>query len=150
MSVPDLYKIPHEVPGFKLPPHGTQELIWYINWLKMENGDSLLMKAINNLPHADVEKIVPLMVDDPKPLHEKVQQAAMMCTFNLLSNRICEQCGDKSDIVRLSLCGSCALAWYCSKECQEKHCPTHKLRCCKPDGPLNNGYQAIAILKKKD
>ena len=45
----------------------------------MENGDSLLMKAINNLPHADVEKIVPLMVDDPS-LYTKRQQAAMMYT----------------------------------------------------------------------
>ena len=150
MSLPNLFKIPHEIPGFKLPPHGSQELIWYIEWLKMENGESLLLKGINNLPSIDIHTILELMKNDPKPLQEKINQSAMMCTFNLLANRICEQCGDKSDITQLSICGSCALAWYCSKECQEKHWPTHKLRCCKKDGPLNKGYQAIAVCKKKD
>ena len=102
-------------------------------WLEVESTRKYSKQAIDN-----------------SILQEKINKAAMMATFNLLANRICEQCGDKSDITRLSICGSCALAWYCSKECQEKHWPTHKLRCCKKDGPLNKGYQAMAICKMKD
>jgi hypothetical protein len=150
MSLPKLYKFPHETPGFKLPPHGSQELMWYLNWLKLEDNEPFVLKAVNNLPEADTEVLLNVMKDDPQPLEEKRKQAALMCTFNLLANRICEQCGDKSDITQLSICNSCALAWYCSKECQEKHWPTHKLRCCKKDGPLNKGYQAIAFCKLKD
>lgn len=149
MSIPYLYKIPHEKPGFQLPPQPY--LIQYISSLSMENGENLFIKAVNNMPNKDIQLVVEKMTDDNRiPAEEKVNKAASMLTFNLLANRICEECGDKSDITKLSICGSCALAWYCSKECQEKHWSKHQLRCCNKDGPLNDGYQAIAFAKRKD
>lgn len=149
MSVPDLYKIPHETPDFVMPPQGTPMLVEYLQSLEMPNGDSLLLKAVNNMPDADIRMLLQNTPDDPRSFKDRVSNSACMLTINLLANRICEQCGDKSDIKKLSICGSCALAWYCSKECQEKHWPTHKLRCCKKDGPLNKGFQAIAFVKTK-
>ncbi len=149
MSVPELYKIPHEVPGFQIPPHGSPMQVQYITSLKMGNGENMFLKGVNNLPIKDIEKVFNVTSEGEEPTQEKVTHLAQMLTFNLLANRICEQCGDKRDLTKLSICGSCALAWYCSKECQERHWSTHKLRCCKKDGPLNTGYQAIAMVKMK-
>ena len=112
-------------------------------------GENLFLKGVNNLPLKDIEKVFNITSEGEEPTQEKVTHLAQMLTFNLLANRICEQCGDKRDLTKLSICGSCALAWYCSKECQERHWSTHKLRCCKKDGPLNTGYQAIAMVKMK-
>ena len=151
MSVPKLYKIPHETDTFNFPDPGSNHLVQYITSLTLENGENLFTKGCHNIPWADVHKILPLVkpTDFPSPV-DTVNHVRQMLVFNLLANRICENCGDKRDTRKLSLCNDCALAWYCSKQCQENHWNIHKLRCCNPQGPLNEGYQSIAILKQKE
>jgi hypothetical protein len=145
MSIPDLYKIPHETSSSRLPEHGSQELINYITTLRVANGENLFMKGVSNLPIKDISTITERMTDEDGPQKERVMKAAQMLTFNLLANRICENCGDKTIVTNLSICSNCALAWYCSKECQTQHWDTHKLRCCNRQGPLNTGFQAIVL-----
>ena len=147
MSVPKLYKIPHERDGLKLPPHGSQELLYYITWLRTEDNQLLFEKAYKNIPNSDVDYLLNV-TKEPSTQQERTKLSQMLA-FNRLANRICENCGDKKDITKLSICNDCGLAWYCSKECQTNHWDIHKLRCCKPDGPLDEGYQAIALLRRK-
>ena len=147
MSIPDLYKFPNETSSTVLPEHGSQELINYITTLRFANGENLFMKGVSNLPIKDISTITERMTDEDGPQKERVMKAAQMLTFNLLANRICEGCGDKTNVTNLSICSNCAIAWYCSKRCQTQHWDTHNLRCCKRDGPLNTGYQAIVLAK---
>jgi len=149
MPPPDLYKIPHETSSFRLPEHGSPNLVLYISNLTTAGGGNLLVTAASNVPIADINKVLPYMeADDTSPI-DKCAKVAKMLAFNRLANRICEECGDKSDLTALSICSDCALSWYCSKECQRQHWDTHKLRCCKRTGPLDTGYQAIALLETK-
>jgi hypothetical protein len=149
MSIPDLYKIPNETSSTRLPDHGSPELIKYITTLKFANSENLFMKGVSNLPVKDISTITDRMTDDDGPPQERIMKATQMLTFNLLTNRICEGCGDKSIVTNLSICSSCALAWYCSKECQTQHWDTHKLRCCNRQGPLDTGFQTIVIAQIK-
>jgi len=149
MSVPDLYKIPHETSSSRLPEHGSQELIQYLTTLTFADGDNLFMRGVSNMPVKDITLITDRMTDGDGPANERVMKAAQMLTFNRLANRICEECSYKNTLTNLSICSGCALAWYCSKECQARHWNTHKLRCCKRDGPLDDGYQAIVLAKVK-
>ncbi len=41
---------------------------------------------------------------------------------------VCDQCGQ---VAKLSGCGRCRKAWYCSKECQTAAWPMHKAECGK-------------------
>ena len=148
VSVPDLYKIPHEKDGFKLPPHGSQELLYYITWLRTQDNQLLFEKAYKNIPNSDVDLILNT-TKEPSTEQERTKLSQMLA-FNRLANRICENCGDKKDITKLSICNDCGLAWYCSKVCQINHWDTHKLRCRNVDGPLDKGFQAIALVKKKE
>ena len=147
MSVPDLYKIPNETSSSRLPEHGSQELIQYITTLTFANGENLFMRGVSKMPVVDISMITSRMTDGDGPANERDMKAAQMLTFNRLANRICEECSYKKTLTNLSICSGCALSWYCSKECQTRHWNTHKLRCCKSDGPLDTGYQAIVLAK---
>ena len=72
-----------------------------------------------------------------------------MLAFNRLANRICENCGDKKILQNYRFVMIVDYV-YCSKVCQRNHWDTHKLRCRNVNGPLDNGFQAIALLKKKE
>lgn len=147
MSIPDLYKIPHETSLYRVPEHGSQELIQYITTLRLTDGENLFMRGVSKMPVKDITIITDRMTDEDGTEKERVMKAAQMLTFNRLTNRICEECSYKNTLTNLSICSGCALAWYCSKECQTRHWNTHKLRCCKRDGPLDDGYQAIVLAK---
>ncbi|KJA19000.1 hypothetical protein HYPSUDRAFT_217856 [Hypholoma sublateritium FD-334 SS-4] len=41
----------------------------------------------------------------------------------------CSQCTTASEMANLQRCGKCKSAWYCSKDCQKKHWPIHKVGC---------------------
>ncbi|KJA23791.1 hypothetical protein HYPSUDRAFT_39638 [Hypholoma sublateritium FD-334 SS-4] len=41
----------------------------------------------------------------------------------------CSQCTTASERANLQRCGKCKSAWYCSKDCQKKHWPFHKIGC---------------------
>ena len=148
MSIPTLYKFPNETNEFQLPDFGTQELIAYLASLTFEDGTSVFMTGLRNIPVADIQLLSTYAKREQNETNETfIQRLGQMILFNRLSNRICEKCGDKHDIRKLSLCRDCGLSWYCSKECQEQHWSTHKLRCCKQDGPLDKGYQQMTFLE---
>ena len=149
MELPKLYHFPNETDEFIMPEFGSAESVDYIVSLKLENGQQIFAKGVHYLPTADVRKVcdqVPA-IDMTQDIHE--QKILHGLVFNRLSNRICESCGNKRDIRKLSICEGCCLSWYCSKECQTRHWPIHKQRCCVKDGPLDTGYQQIVLLKTK-
>lgn len=160
-TIPTLHNITCE-DGFILPPHGP-ELINYIAQLYIPCKDnssdveSLLHRAICNVPVADVELVMDhinkhslLSVESPKSPDKLKEQCTIQVALIRLSNRICEHCGDKSNILRLQLCSECALSWYCNSTCQAAHWDTHKRRCCQVNGPLDMGYQQLAFVKLKN
>mgnify|MGYP001159973967 CR=1 FL=1 len=148
-KIPELYKFPTETDDFELPNHGTQEMVVYLLNLKFSGNDYVINKAIRNLPDADTEKLYNVIKDsDPRSKEAIINDVRPKLVFNLLANRICESCGYKTDVRKLSLCKDCGLAWYCNKSCQKKHWNTHKKRCCKKDGPLDEGYQRIALARQ--
>jgi hypothetical protein len=103
------------------------------------------------MPIVDLEHLLPLLKPEPNETDEDVViKGAQMLIFNRLANRICEECGDKHDIKKLSLCTDCAMCWYCNSDCQSKHWSTHVKRCCQIDGPVDEGYNKPVILKVKD
>ena len=75
MSVPDLYKIPHETPDFVMPPQGTPMLVEYLQSLEMPNGDSLLLKAVNNMPDADIRMLLQNTPDDPRSFKDREKRS---------------------------------------------------------------------------
>lgn len=151
-DVPELFDIPVAT-GFKLPEHGSRELLEYIVSLTTPDGNSLFMKASYYIPTVDILKVVSTIARHNKESHteeltkEKSLEIAQQLCFNRLANRICENCGDKSNIIKLQICQNCCLSWYCNKECQRNHWNKHKLRCCNRNGPLDDGYQAIMMLE---
>lgn len=140
MSIPKLYDLKENT----IIPHPTsQEYYNYLINLKIDN-ENLFLKAINNLPTTDINYVF-----EKTNMPQSVQNLNHIRTglvFNLLTNRICENCGDKSNIIKLKICSECCLSWYCSEKCQHEHWDSHKLRCCKPDAPLDNGYQKITLV----
>jgi hypothetical protein len=42
----------------------------------------------------------------------------------------CNQCGKKRP--DLKQCSRCIKAWYCDRDCQKNHYPSHKLNCVAP------------------
>ncbi|KAJ7436877.1 hypothetical protein B0H11DRAFT_2108884 [Mycena galericulata] len=62
----------------------------------------------------------------------------------------CTNCHKIDQDLKLSRCGRCKEAWYCSKECQKKHWPGHKVFCRNVDGSgilkLVNNFLSNPIL----
>ncbi|KAJ7114325.1 hypothetical protein C8R44DRAFT_227342 [Mycena epipterygia] len=62
----------------------------------------------------------------------------------------CTNCHKIDPDLKLSRCGRCKEAWYCSKECQKKHWPKHKEFCRNVDGSgilkLVNNFSSNPIL----
>lgn len=105
-------------------------------------GKPLFSTAINNLPRADINYVTNISGSfNPN--------TRLLLTFNRLVNPICECCGNKEDITKLMICNRCCLSWYCNKACATSHHETHKLRCCKSDGPLDEGFQKIVMFKTR-
>lgn len=103
----------------------------------------MFLKARSNLPKADVELIKSqpgcVMTDD---------QISFNLTINCWRNYICDGCLAKSPETKLYLCKSCYITQYCSPQCQAKCREKHEKRCCKPDGPLDDGPQKIIFFKQ--
>ncbi|KAH9847810.1 ankyrin [Lenzites betulinus] len=49
---------------------------------------------------------------------------------NPLDEKACVTCGKANG--ELKFCAKCHSTWYCSRECQKKHWPTHKRSCAPP------------------
>ena len=143
MNIPKLYNIPVSE-NFILPDHGSHELFQYITNIKINN-ENLFMKGFNNIPSTDIQYVFNITKE---PLtEENINKVKCWLVFNRLANRICEKCGDKKDIIKLQICSECCLSWYCSEKCQYEDWNRHKLRCNKPDAPLDQGYQKIVLLQ---
>ena len=152
MDVPKLYHFPTENDSFTMPGFGTFELQRYITeQLRLEDGTNVFTKGIQNMCLVDMEHVLPLLKPECNETDEDmVIKAAQMLTFNRLANRICEECGDKSNIKQLSLCTACCTSWYCGQTCQLKHwSTTHKHRCRQMDGPADTKYNQPVIAKVK-
>ncbi|KAI0781361.1 hypothetical protein BD413DRAFT_608519 [Trametes elegans] len=68
---------------------------------------------------------------------EVFQLSAANSTAHLSEATQCSHCGQWEYYLRRKLkkCGGCAVAKYCSKECQKSAWPTHKEFCHRPDIP---------------
>ena len=104
----------------------------------------LFLEAAANIPDTDAALVQTKAPDMTK------EQAKMALACNRWCNPICEGCFTKKENVPLFLCRACKLAFYCSAKCQESHSVAHSKRCCKLDGPLDQGPQAIVFLKVND
>jgi hypothetical protein len=138
----------------QLPEHGLDRAE-YISRLtatdeKGNENQNLLQIASKNIPTADIQLITGIVKDNGADRMGSAQIASSLA-MNLLCNRICETCGSKPQIRNaLKLCGSCKLGWYCSSECQTAHYEIHSTRCCKPDGPLDKGFQGLVVMERSD
>lgn len=141
MSTDKLYHFPHEVDGFTLPQFGTSELVNYTCNLTLPDNVNVYEKASINMPKCDVDKLSSIMTTPD------TMKATTQLVFLRLINRICDHCGYKADIKKLSICTDCCLVWYCNEECMNAHAHKHSERCCKLDGPLDKGYQALSFVK---
>lgn len=104
--------------------------------------DEFALKANNSLCIVDWRKMQFLKPDFTE------EQARAMCIILRYGNPVCDTCWATPPDKKLRRCGNCYVAAYCSKECQRKAWPTHKKRCCKPDGPQETGPQQLAIGKR--
>lgn len=138
MTLPNLFKFPHEIDSFFIPKD-----INYIYSLTYDDGTNVFKKGLLNLPLNDINYLLNLNISKN---YELLRENLVI---NLLSNRICENCGNKDNIKKLLICVKCSLAWYCSISCQTEHYSTHILRCNNINGPLNEGYQKILVLPVK-
>lgn len=120
------------------PGHGTQELCQLFVDISVptgpHQGEPLLAVAANNVPDADVKLV-------EKVTGKKQDPKEMRChlALNNLCNAICNKCLDKRDLLKLGLCDHCCLTWYCSERCRVADWETHRLRCGRRDGPLDQG-----------
>ena len=99
--------------------------------------------AIKNIPDADIAFVQKLEGDGKM----SDSQLRKLLVHNRWANPICGNCGDKKQEIPLLRCSGCCLEMYCNKTCQKAHWKTHKLRCKKRSGPLDQGYQALAVIK---
>ena len=103
----------------------------------------LFQKAIQNIPDADIK----LIQTNYCSKHDaSIEQIRFLLASTRWSNKICDVCWDKTNIAALIPCQQCGLAFYCSDDCRQIGTPSHTARCCKLDGPLDSGPQAIAIV----
>lgn len=99
--------------------------------------------AFLSLPDADVEMIRKVAgQEDADEMFYRYQLVQMRW-----QNPICAYCGNKQEPKKLKRCTQCYLEFYCNRECQAKHWKTHKARCGKVNGPLDEGYQRIVALQ---
>ena len=66
----------------------------------------------------------------------------------IINHNTCITSGMTTIIINFSNNIFFAISWYCNEDCQKKHWNIHKKRCCNKDGPLDEGYQKISLLKK--
>lgn len=96
------------------------------------------------IPRAEVEYLRHVV----GPERDDLQLYATIA-FNRLANKICSQCGNKTDVSRLIECSECQLTHYCNRECMDQHATTHQRWCCQPDGKRDSGYLQVVILETK-
>ena len=62
------------------------------------------------------------------------------------TEKMCNHCGRRGE--KLFKCAYCKLELYCNGECQKLDWKNeHKNRCCKPDGPRDNGPRCLGLQK---
>ena len=102
------------------------------------------VRAVTMVPRADIAYVQAACRGGETRTDDEV---AHMLAFNRWYNKICDNCGDKDDPTALLRCARCGLVWYCGRACQRAHWAKHRLRCAKLDGPLDDGPQAIRMIK---
>lgn len=118
----------------------NKEWIFGINHPKFE----IAKEHVTNSDIKFIKDLIRLSAEKEVSEHE----ARIMTAKIRWDNRICNECRDKSDILKLFFCDKCYLVQYCSEECQEHNLLQHQKKCCNPEGPLDDGPQQFAIIKK--
>ena len=123
------------------------------NWLKCQKetvNHPLFQLAIRNLPKVDYQALQAAVRKQGEEVPEEFIKRAL--TLNRWVNPICNQCFDKSTPANLFPCSECGLTFYCSSKCQTENRSKHSRRCCKLDGPLDDGPITIifSITKIKE
>ncbi|KAJ7759626.1 hypothetical protein B0H16DRAFT_595442 [Mycena metata] len=77
--------------------------------------------------HPDNERNFKALATTPKDIRATRTALHTACTK-------CFKNGSDEPSLQLRRCGKCKTVWYCSKECQSQHWPTHKKSCGKVDG----------------
>lgn len=71
-------------------------------------------------------------------------------TVNLPKSCFNKTCQQQQQQTRLSKCGKCLIAHYCSRECQRADWNFHKTTCCKPQGLESGGSVAVGKIPSSD
>lgn len=114
-----------------------------------DNIRSLLAEANQHVPQADVDLFrhaagTPDAFDKVKNMTEDEVRTVLVSLR--YSNSICDKCWKKGPNVKLLVCAACKLVFYCSEACRAGHTEKHAQRCCKPDGPLDDGPQQLTLV----
>lgn len=107
--------------------------------IKKLRNDPLFMEALKNVPDADVNLL------NQKGCNLSQEELRFIIAMRKWKNKVCNLCGNPTP---LKLCSQCRLAFYCDDKCQSWDWRKHKLRCCKKDGPLDDGHNAIIGFSK--
>jgi len=105
--------------------------------------------AVGNVPKCDIKLIRNQVLTTNPALANNELRIREVIVNNRWCNKICDTCLNKRDPDKLMHCGRCCLTFYCNRECQRKDWDRHKLRCCKPDGPLDKGPQELVFVNVK-
>jgi hypothetical protein len=146
-----------ETPAWNNPVFDRSKGLGYFKQFELSglfllDNHPLFRKAIESIPKSDVLYVKKFETLHSLPPKSEKDIAHMLASIRW-TNPICEKCLDKKDPGALFACERCGLGFYCSTGCQEAHLPIHSLRCCNPDGPLDNGpfqivFGSFAVDKK--
>jgi hypothetical protein len=109
-------------------------------------GMNEIFKAAQKLPKSEVEYLLQHKED-----RNSDDELVMACqvAFIRLTNRICNTCYKKDDIMHLRPCGDCGCTWYCDEKCRMADLQVHKKWCCKPDAERDMGPLSSIFVKVK-
>ena len=108
---------------------------------ELEN-DPLFQETVRNVPDADIDALLEIECTLTRT------EIANIIVAHTWTNRICNHCFDHSAQIKLSRCSKCHLVYYCGVKCQSDDWNKHKERCCKKNGPLDDGPNALVALSK--
>ena len=106
--------------------------------------------AIQNIPDVDIQCFDKIFEKVPESERMSEEQIRIQLIVNRYTNPICDSCWKKpSSKVKLYRCPECQIAMYCGDACLKAARPAHIRRCCRKDGPLDDGPQKIVFIIPK-
>ncbi len=99
-------------------------------------------EALGHVPDIDVELLLKACDELSK------EEATIIIATNKWANKTCNQCYNHEDVDALQGCSKCNLVFYCGKVCQRIDWSKHRNRCCKKDGPPDDGPNALVAVRQ--